>query len=254
MLTPATAAPRMPVEYWRPFTLDRVSLPMFVRVDTRRRRSVQWATLLLIGLCVVGFVWIATLPPLRRISVLLEWGTIPADIFDIHQPLLPQLADPALWRLLTALFIHVQWTHLLGNLLFLAIFGLPAERSLGALRFLALFLLGGIASNLVGALSLAGVLRPIIGCSGAVSAVLGVYLALFPRARLGLVLPLGLYLEFVRVPAYLLIGIWILLQLLFSYAGPSYGAVVWWTHIAGFLFGVVFALVSREAILRRLRN
>ena len=88
----------------------------------------------------------------------------------------------------------------------------------------------------------------------AVSAVLGTYVALFPRARLGLVLPLGLYLEFVRVPAFLLIGIWVLLQLLFSYAGPSYGAVVWWTHIAGFLFGIVFALVSREAIVRRMRR
>ena len=168
--------------------------------------------------------------------------------------MLPQLTDPALLRLFTALFIHVEWTHLLGNLLFLAIFGLPAERSMGSLRFLTLFLVGGMASNLVGALSLAGVLRPIIGCSGAVSAVLGAYVALFPRARLGLVLPLGLYLEFVRVPAFLLIGIWVLLQLLFSYAGPSYGAVVWWTHIAGFLFGLLFALFSRDAIVRRMRH
>jgi len=84
--------------------------------------------------------------------------------------------------------------------------------------------------------------------------VLGTYIALFPRARLGLVVPLGLYLEFVRMPAFLLIGIWVLLQLLFSYAGPSYGAVVWWTHIAGFLFGVVFALFSRDDIARRLRG
>jgi membrane associated rhomboid family serine protease len=210
--------------------------------------------LLIVSFCVLCFVGLALMPTPQRISLLLEWGTIPANIFDIHQPLLSQLFDPALLRLLTALFIHVQWMHLLGNLLFLVIFGLPAERSLGSWRFLVLFLLGGIASNLIGALSLAGVLRPIIGCSGAVSAVLGAYVALFPRARLGLVLPLGLYLEFVRVPAFLLIGIWVLLQLLFSYAGPSYGAVVWWTHIAGFLFGVVFALVSRNAIVRRLRG
>ena len=194
------------------------------------------------------------MPPLQRVSLLLQWGTIPANIFDVHQPLLPQLADPALLRLFTALFIHVKWTHLLGNLLFLVIFGLPAERTLGSLRFLALFVIGGIFSNLIGALSLAGVLRPIIGCSGAVSAVLGTYVALFPRARLGLVLPLGLYLEFVRVPASLLIGIWVLLQLLFSYAGPSYGAVVWWTHIGGFLFGVMFALFSRNALVRRQRG
>jgi membrane associated rhomboid family serine protease len=227
---------------------------MFVHVENRRRTRLQWATLLLVTLCVLVFVSLALMPAPQRVSLLLEWGTIPANIFDMHLPILPQLVDPALLRLFTALFIHVEWTHLLGNLLFLAIFGLPAERSMGSLRFLALFVLGGMASNLIGALSLAGVLRPIIGCSGAVSAVLGTYMALFPRARLGLVLPLGLYFEFVRVPAYLLIGIWVLLQFLFSYAGPSYGAVVWWTHIAGFLFGVVFGGLSRDAIVRRMRK
>jgi membrane associated rhomboid family serine protease len=227
---------------------------VFVHVETRRRSRVQWATLLLVSVCVLTFMGLAVMPSPQRVSLLLQWGTVPANIFDAHEPILAQLRDPALLRLLTALFIHVAWLHLLSNLLFLVIFGLPAERTLGSLRFLLLFLLGGIVANLVGALSLAGVGRPIIGCSGAVSAVLGTYVALFPRARLGLVLPLGLYLEFVRVPAFLLIGIWVLLQLLFSYAGPSYGAVVWWTHIAGFLFGVVFALFSREAIARRMRG
>lgn len=227
---------------------------MFVHIDNRRRSRLQWATMVLVSLCVFCFVGLALTRPPERVSLLLEWGTIPANIFDPHQQVWRQLADPALLRLVTALFIHVAWVHLLSNLLFLVIFGLPAERTLGSGRFLSLFLLGGMVANLVGALTLAGVRLPIIGCSGAVSAVLGAYAALFPRARLGLVLPLGLYLEFVRVPAFLLIGIWVLLQLLFSYAGPSYGAVVWWTHIAGFLFGMVFALASRETVARRLRN
>lgn len=227
---------------------------MFVHIENRRRARLQWATVLLVTVCVLCFVGLALTRPPERISLLLEWGTIPANVFDAHQAFWKQLADPALLRLLTALFIHVAWIHLLSNLLFLVIFGLPAERTLGSARFLLLFLLGGIVANLIGALTLAGVRLPIIGCSGAVSAVLGAYAALFPRARLGLVLPLGLYLEFVRVPAFLLIGIWVLLQLLFSYAGPSYGAVVWWTHIAGFLFGIVFALVMRESVTRRLRN
>ncbi|UGB38011.1 rhomboid family intramembrane serine protease [Frateuria soli] len=227
---------------------------MFVHVETRRRSVTQWATLLLVLVCVASFVALALMPPPQRISFLLEWGTIPANIFDTHEAFWRQLGDAALVRLFTALFIHVAWIHLLSNLLFLVIFGLPAERTLGSTRFLSLFVAGGIVANLVGALTLAGVRLPIIGCSGAVSAVLGAYAALFPRARLGLVLPLGLFLEFVRVPAYLLIGIWVLLQLLFSYAGPSYGAVVWWTHIAGFLFGMLFALFSRQAIARRLRG
>lgn len=227
---------------------------MFVHVETRRRRQWQWATPLIVTLCVVCFVALVMMPPTQRVAALQTWGTVPANIFSAHKPLWPQLTDPALLRLFTALFIHVTWLHLLGNLLFLMIFGLPGERALGSLRFLLLFVVGGMVANLIGALSLAGVRLPIIGCSGAVSAVVGTYMALFPRARLGLVLPLGLYMEFVRVPAFLLIGIWVLLQLLFSYAGPSYGAYVWWAHIGGFLFGLVFALVSREAIMRRLRR
>lgn len=227
---------------------------MFVHVETRRRSRVQWATLLVVTTCVVCFVGLALMPATERISLLLEWGTVPANVFDAHKKLLPQLMAPALLRLFTALFIHVTWLHLLSNLLFLVIFGLPAERTLGSFRFLFLFLLGGVVANLIGALSLAGVHLPIIGCSGAVSAVVGTYVALFPRAKLGLVLPLGLYLEFVRVPAFLLIGIWVLLQLLFSYVGPSYGAYVWWAHIGGFVFGLVFALFSRDAIARRLRG
>ena len=227
---------------------------MFVHVETRRRSRAQWATLLLVTICVVCFVGLALMPVRERISLLLEWGTVPAKIFNPHEALLAQLVAPSLLRLFTALFIHVTWLHLLSNLLFLVIFGLPAERTLGSFRFLTLFVLGGVVANLIGAISLAGVHLPIIGCSGAVSAVVGTYVALFPRAKLGLVLPLGLYLEFVRVPAFLLIGIWVLLQLLFSYAGPSYGAYVWWAHIGGFVFGVVFALFSRDAIARRLRG
>ena len=227
---------------------------MFVHVETRRRPRWHWATLLIVSICVVCFVGLAMMPSSQRVALLLQWGTVPANIFNAHHAVLPQLTDPALLRLFTALFIHVTWLHLLGNLLFLIIFGLPGERALGSLRFLLLFVIGGIVANLIGALSLARVRLPIIDCSGAVTAVVGTYVALFPRARLGLVLPLGLYLEFVRVPAFLLIGMWVLLQLLFSYAGPSYGAYVWWAHIGGFVFGVAFALFSRDAVARRLRG
>lgn len=227
---------------------------LFVHVETRRKPRWHWATLLIVSVCVVCFVGLAMMPSSQRVVLLLQWGTVPANIFNAHDAVLPQLTDPALLRLFTALFIHVTWLHLLGNLLFLVIFGLPGERALGSFRFLLLFVVGGIVANLMGALSLAGVRLPIIGCSGAVSAVVGTYVALFPRAKLGLVLPLGLYLQFVRVPAFLLIGMWVLLQLLFSYAGPSYGAYVWWAHIAGFVFGVIFALFSRDAIARRLRG
>ncbi len=226
---------------------------MFVRVPSRRRPGPRWATLLLVVLCVGCFVTLSLLPPARELAWVMRWGTVPAELLAPGTGW-QHLLNPAWVRLLTALFIHVAWAHLLTNMLFLIIFGLAAERVLGPPRFLALFLLGGVFANLVGALTLASAHAPIIGCSGAVSAVVGVYLVLFPRARLGVVLPLGLFMEFVRVPASLLIGLWVLLQLLFTYAGPGFGEVVWWSHIAGFAFGVVFALVSRAAVARRQRG
>jgi membrane associated rhomboid family serine protease len=222
---------------------------MFVRVEQRSRQHTPWATIAIIAICVAVFLSLATIPADARAQFLRHWGTVPAVLSNDNVPL-PMRA----LRLVTALFIHVDWLHLIGNLLFLMIFGLSAERALGSRRFLTLFLAGGALANLVGALTIANTSAPIIGSSGAVSAIVGAYFALFPRARLGLVLPLGLFLEFVRIPAPALIGFWILLQVLFTFVGPAFGAVVWWTHIAGFALGILFALVSRPAIARRLRQ
>jgi membrane associated rhomboid family serine protease len=227
---------------------------MFVRVEQRSKPRLPWATIAIIGSCVLISLWLAWLPADEHQQWLRNWGTVPAKLLDPQAPTLRQLFEHRGLRLITALFIHANWLHLAGNLLFLMIFGLPAERALGSWRFLALFLVGGAIANLTGALTLASANEPIVGSSGGVSAVVGAYLALFPRARLGFVIPLGLFLEFVRIPAPVLIGFWILLQVLFTFVGPSFGAVVWWTHITGFIVGIVFALISRPAIARRLRG
>jgi len=227
---------------------------VFVRVEQRNKPHLPWATIAIIASCAVISLWLASLPADDRLEWIRQWGTVPSKLFDSQAPMLQQLSELRILRLLTALFIHADWLHLAGNLLFLMIFGLPAERALGSWRFLTLYLFGGAVANLIGALTLASTNAPIVGSSGAVSAVVGAYLALFPRARLGLVLPLGLFLEFVRIPAPVLIGFWILLQVLFTFVGPTFGAVVWWTHIAGFLVGMLFAIMSRSAIGRRLRR
>jgi membrane associated rhomboid family serine protease len=227
---------------------------VFVQVDRRRKPPLPWATVAIIAGCVAVFLWLAFTPEPARAQFVRQWGTVPTWLFDGSVPLLQQLAELRWLRLLTALFIHAGWLHLTGNLLFLMIFGLPAERALGPWRFLLLFLLGGALANLVEALILANTNAPIVGSSGAVSAIIGAYLGLFPRARLGLVLPLGIFLEFVRVPAPLLIGFWALLQVAFTFVGPAFGAFAWWAHIAGFAIGILFAVISRPAIARRLRQ
>jgi membrane associated rhomboid family serine protease len=208
---------------------------------------------MLFALLWLAYFWASTRSGATQHALLLDWGALTGG-----QALTDTLR--ALWtegrglRLLTALFLHADWIHLLGNLVFLLIFGLPAERVMGPWRFLLLFLLGGAVANLAAVLLIGAPHRLVIGASGAVSAVIGAYLALFPRARLGVVLPLGLFLEFVRAPASLLIGIWALLQIVFAYIGPAFGAVAWAAHIAGFGFGVLYALFVRAAIARRMRQ
>ena len=226
---------------------------MFVGVDIRRRTTFRWATPLLFASLWLVYVLVAMRTPALREGTPLDWGVLSGGL-DTAAAWREAMADGSVLRLFSALFLHADWVHLLGNLIFLLIFGLPAERVMGGWRFLLLFLVGGAAANLAAVLAIDAPDRVIIGASGAVSAVIGAYLALFPGARLGVVLPLGLFLEFVRVPASLLIGLWALLQVVFAYSGPALGAVAWPAHIAGFLFGIVFALVTRAAIARRLRH
>ena len=213
----------------------------------------RWATPVLFATLWLAFLWATMRTDSAHRSLLLDWGALAGGLATPGD-WLAALRDGSALRLVTALFLHADWAHLLGNLVFLLIFGLPAERTMGPWRFLALFLLGGAFSNLAAVIAIGSPDRVVIGASGAVSAVIGAYLALFPTAKLGVVLPLGLFLEFVKAPASLLIGIWALLQVVFAYTGPAFGAVAWSAHIAGFLFGVVFALFVRAAIARRLRK
>jgi len=226
---------------------------MFIAVPGRHRPSLPWATPTLAALLVAGFIGVWAPTDLVSQRLLLRWGTLPADLTNGWGHGWRAMTFPVA-RLVTALFLHADWAHLLGNLVFLLIFGIPAERVIGSRRLLVLFLIGGAVSNLAAALTLGNPDRVIIGASGAVSAVMGAYLALFPRAHLGVVIPLGLFLEFVRAPASLLIGIWAVLQVVFAYAGPAYGEVAWVAHAIGFAFGMGFALLQRNAIARRLRR
>ena len=226
---------------------------MFVSLPTRARPTLRWATPLLLLASAGVFVWASNQPGAAQRALLLDWGALAGGL-QSPQAWSDALRDGSVLRLFTALFLHADWAHLLGNLVFLLIFGLPAERAMGPWRFLALFLIGGAAANLAAVLFAGSPDRLIIGGSGAVSAVIGAYLALFPRARLGVVLPLGLFLEFVRAPASLLIGIWALLQIGFAYIGPAFGEVAWSAHLAGFGFGVLFALLLRRAIARSMRR
>jgi len=226
---------------------------MFVSIPSRDRTTLRWATPLLFAAMWLAFLWSISRPNQARATLWLDWGALSAGVASPGD-WLATVRDGSVLRLFTALFLHADWSHLLGNLVFLLIFGFPAERVLGPWRLMLLFLVGGAISNLTAIYTMGSPDQIIIGASGAVSALIGAYLALFPGARLGVVIPLGLFLEFVRAPAYLLIGVWAGLQVVFAYIGPSFGMVAWWAHIAGFVFGLGYGVYVRAAIARRLRK
>lgn len=227
---------------------------MFVAIPSRERARLRWATPLLFALLWISFIVSAVvLPDPEQRRLMVEWGALSGGLSS-PQAWWDAIRDGSALRLFSALFLHADWAHLLGNLVFLLIFGLPAERAMGPWRLLALFLFGGAVANLAAVIAIATPDRLIIGASGAVSALIGAYLALFPSAKLGVVVPLGLFLQFVKVPAPLLIGVWALLQVVFTFIGPAFGAVAWSAHLAGFAFGGAFALIARAGIARRLRR
>jgi len=173
------------------------------------------------------------------------WGFKPSAISALFSRGLSQQGSAGLGSLFTALFAHSTWLHLGGNLAYLWVFGMPVERAIGHLRFVAVFLFLGALANFFVALHIPDLDRTIIGASGGVSAVIGVYLGLFPTRRIGLWLPLGLFLQFARIPALLVIGSWFTLQVLYTVFGPMSDAVAWRTHVAGFVAGLLAAVLIR---------
>jgi membrane associated rhomboid family serine protease len=155
---------------------------------------------------------------------------------------------------LTAMFLHGGWLHLLGNMLFLFVFGNNVEDRLGRLRFLAFYLVCGYAATYGFALFQASSTQPLVGASGAIAGVLGAYLVLYPRAR---VLSLLTFLFFlpVRLPAWVVLGSWFLLQYLyFRGAGVAAGSgVAYGAHVVGFVVGafLVWGLRSSRAAAPR---
>jgi membrane associated rhomboid family serine protease len=148
---------------------------------------------------------------------------------------------------LYAMFLHGGWLHLLGNMLFLWVFGNNVEDRFGRLKFLLFYLLCGYLASYGFALANAGSLQPLIGASGAVSGVLGAYLVLFPRARVWSLVPVLFFIP-LRLPAWLVLGLWFVLQWVYSagFATSAAGAVAYLAHVVGFVAGMLLALPFRR--------
>lgn len=208
-----------------------------------------YVTIGLTLVCLFLYLVYASLSPMAQQAMIDLSGMQPAVVAALLAQPLTEWWNATALSLFTAMLLHDSWLHLLGNLGYLWVFGIKVEQRLGAFGMLLLFFAGGALANTIVALRLPLLETPIIGASGAVSAVIGAYLGLFPTRHIGLFLPLGLYLQFARVPAIFVIGSWFTLQLLYTVFGPINAAVAWWTHLAGFALGISFALAARALSL-----
>jgi len=156
--------------------------------------------------------------------------------------------------LVTSQFLHGGWLHILGNMLYLWIFGNNVEDRLGRFRFLLFYLVGGVVAGLTQVAIAPNSPVPTIGASGAIAATLGAYLVLFPRARITSLVFLGFFYQLIDVPAVIVLVFWFVLQLIDGIASlgmtDASGGVAFFAHIGGFVFGALVGLVVR-AVARR---
>lgn len=201
----------------------------------------------LIGANVWVFLYEVTLGP-DLDPFLRAWGFVPARYFLLAE--VPGAWTERYLPLVTAMFLHAGWGHLLGNMVYLWIFGDNVEDRLGHVRYLAFYVLTGVGAGLVHAFLYPASTVPTVGASGAISGVLGGYFVLFPRARVLALVPLVFfYVEVVELPAVLYLGFWFLMQLLsgtFALLAGEAGGVAWWAHAGGFVVGMVLARLVRR--------
>ncbi len=201
-----------------------------------------------IAACVLVFLWQLSLGKNGE-TALYALGVIPAVLFD-HARMSGEIALVPAWvTVFTSMFLHGGWMHLLGNMLYLWIFGNNVEDSMGHGRFIAFYLLCGVAAAFAQALPNPGSVVPMIGASGAISGVLGAYLLLYPHARVTVVIPLGLILHTTRLPAGWVLVFWFVLQIINAAAESAHsgGGVAWGAHIGGFVAGMALIPFFKHA-------
>ncbi len=208
-------------------------IPIRDEIPTRRVPVVNYL-LIAVNILVFVLMWLAgsaqetLVYQLAMIPSNFTNGVDLGDVFDIF----------------TSMFMHAGLAHIAGNMLYLWIFGDNVEDRLGHAMYLAFYLVGGVVASLTHFLTGPDSQVPTVGASGAIAAVLGAYLVLFPQSRIVTFIPLGFFMRLTVVPAIIVLGFWFILQLfsgVLSMGGPDIGGVAFWAHIGGFVAGVVMA-------------
>lgn len=207
--------------------------------DDNPTRLAPLVTVAFIAACALVFFWQLSLGAHGYQAVVHALGVTPAVL--LNKVALPAeiAVAPAAVTVFTSMFLHGGFMHLAGNMLYLWIFGNNVEDAMGHGKFIVFYLLCGIAAVFGQVLQDPDSTIPMIGASGAVSGVLGAYLALYPRARVLVLIPLFFFIQLVRLPALWVLGLWFGVQLVNSaLASTDQGGVAWFAHIGGFIAGL----------------
>jgi len=213
---------------------------MFPIHDENPIRIIPFVTYTFMACCIAAFLWQITQSPQVQHAIVYALGAIPAVLFGGFE-LAPDLAwIPSTLTVFSSMFLHGGWMHLIGNMLYLWVFGNNIEASMGHVRFIVFYALCGIAAVLAQALPDTSSQIPMIGASGAISGVLGAYMLLYPMARVTVVIPIVILFYRIKIPALLVLGAWFLLQLYSSITTSSEGGgVAFGAHIGGFIAGMI---------------
>jgi membrane associated rhomboid family serine protease len=211
----------------------------------------QIVTIAFIVMCVLVFVWQLSFGAQGGQRIVYALGVVPASLLGQGQLPAELSLVPPWTTVFTSMFMHGGWMHLIGNMLYLWIFGDNVEDSMGHGRFVVFYLLCGIAAVLAQALPDPASTIPMVGASGAISGVLGAYLLLYPHARVLVAIPLGFLLHTMRIPAGLVLVLWFGLQLFSSaMAQPGQGGVAFRAHIGGFIAGMILIPLFKQRRVR----
>jgi membrane associated rhomboid family serine protease len=223
-------------------------LPLY---DDNPRTAVPVVTYGLIAACTLVFLWQQSVGPHAQQAIALAYGMVPAVLFGTAALPPPLQLVPPWATLVTSMFLHGGWLHLLGNMLYLWLFGRGVESAMGALRYLVFYLVCGIAAGLTQALADPAAELPLIGASGAIAGTLGAYLVLHPRGNIVVFVWIFIFVRLIAVPAVIVLGLWFLMQLLSALSTASGAAgVAFWAHVGGFLLGMaLLPLFRRRGIL-----
>lgn len=227
---------------------------MFPLHDDNPTELFPVVTILLIGLCLAAWWYVqgAGFSEQALTQSICGLGAIPAEVSGRFAaggagPGPCGLGGLTWQALFSSMFLHASWMHLIGNMWFLWIFGNNVEDSMGHLRFLVFYVLAGLVAAMAHVLSDPSSTLPMVGASGAISAVMGAYLVLYPRALVHTLFFFIVFFRIIPLPAWVLVGYWIVIQVVSSLLEPSGGGgVAYMAHIGGFLAGVVLIFAFRN--------